>query len=248
MNRRARFLTWNVGRLYSRKGNNRLDDHDIPSVAATLRELDADCVLLQELVDDLQLRALLARTDGQYAGALAERCGYDRKCAVLVKKALNPEFEQHQLSPSLRGVVLARFEVGGVQAAALGVHFDVFNPEGRRRQAEAVAALTDGRSEQVVLVAGDFNFDPVWAEGLDEPVDRGTWALLTERFADAGSGAGPTLLGLLRIDHVLLRGGSSQARVVPGRRLPLGDHDALICDVELPAAESRAPIVRLAVG
>jgi endonuclease/exonuclease/phosphatase family metal-dependent hydrolase len=233
--RRARFLTWNVGRLYSRKGNNRLDDHDVPRVAATLHELDADCVLLQELVDVLQLRALLARTHGEYVGELALDCGYDRKCAVLVKKQLAPEFEQHRLSPTERGVVLARFSVGGVRAAALGVHFDVFNSTRRRGQAEAVAAITDGRDEDVVLVAGDFNFDPIWARGTGDAVDGATWSMLTERFADAGEGAGPTLMGFLRIDHVLLRGGTSHTRVVPRRRLPLGDHDPVVCDVMLPA-------------
>ena len=242
--KRLRFLTWNVGRLYSRKGNNRLDDRDVPSVAATLRELDADCVLLQELVDVLQLRALLARTDGEYLGAMAEQCGYDRKCAALVKKRLRPTFEQHRLAPTERGVVLARFDAGGVRAAALGVHFDVFNRERRRGQAEAVAAITGERDEDVVLVAGDFNFDPAWAEITGEPIDRGTWALLTERLSDTGRGAGPTLMGLLRIDHVLLRGGPSHVRVVSQRRLPLVDHDAIVCDVDF----SRVATPRAAVA
>jgi endonuclease/exonuclease/phosphatase family metal-dependent hydrolase len=164
---------------------------------------------------------------------------------VLVKKHLSPEFEQHRLAPSSRGVVLARLDVNGVRAAALGVHFDVFNQQSRRRQAEAVARITDGRSEDVVLVAGDFNFDPVWAHGVDQPVDRGTWQLLTERLHDAGH-EGPTLMGLLRIDHVLVRGGAPRARVVHRRRLPLGDHDPVVCEVDLPAVA--VPELRRAVG
>jgi endonuclease/exonuclease/phosphatase family metal-dependent hydrolase len=242
-----RFLTWNVGRVYSRKGNNRLDDHDIPSVAQTLVELDADCILLQELVDDLQLRALVSRTHGEYAGAMAERCGYDRKCAMLVRKKLDPEFEQHQLAPTERGVVLARFSVNGVRAAALCVHFDVFNQARRRHQAEAVTSITDGRDEDVVLVAGDFNFDPAWAQGVDAPVDRGTWSLLTERFTDAGQGIGPTLMGIVRIDHVLVRGAESEARVIHRRRLPLGDHDPVLCELKATRVAAR-PILRRAVG
>jgi endonuclease/exonuclease/phosphatase family metal-dependent hydrolase len=235
-------MTWNVGRFYTPTGNNRLDDHDIPRVANVLHELDPDCVLLQELVDVLQLRALLVRTHGEYVGALAERCGYDRKCAVLVKKQHQPEFEQHLLSPSSRGTVLARFQHNGVRMAAMSVHFDVFNRRRRKAQAEAVTQLAGGRDEDVVLVAGDFNFDPRWA--ADEDVE--TWSMLTSRLADSGEGIGPTLMGLLRIDHVLVRGGRTHSRVVSQRRLPLGDHDAVVCDVELPVRE--ATRLRLAVG
>jgi len=233
-------LTWNVGRFYTPTHNNRLDDHDIPRVAHTLHELDADCVLLQELVDVLQLRAILTRTHHQYVGAMAERCAYDRKCAILVKKELAPEFEQHRLEPSTRGLVMARFEVSGVRICAASVHFDVFNRQRRRAQAESLLAQTDGRDEDLVLLAGDFNFDPAWARGTSDQMDLGTWRLLTERFVDAGAEMGPTLMGLLRIDHVLVRGGMAHARVVPRRRLPLGDHDAVVCDVELPPKRARA--------
>src|SRR6185369_3002567 len=127
----------------------------------------------------------------------------DRKCAVLVRKSLEPEFEQHLLLPSSRGSVVARFQYNGVRMAAMSVHFDVFNRRRRRAQAEAVAQLTSERDEDVVLVAGDFNFDPRWAS--DE--DVGTWSMLTAKLADSGEGIGPTLMGLLRIDHVLVRGG-----------------------------------------
>src|SRR6185369_14102431 len=113
-------------------------------------------------------------TQHQYLGAMAERCGYDRKCAVLVKKTLAPEFEQHTLQPSTRGVVTARFDLGGVRTCATSVHFDVFDRQRRRAQAESITALTDGRDEDLVLVAGDFNFDPAWALGTSDILDCGT--------------------------------------------------------------------------
>jgi endonuclease/exonuclease/phosphatase family metal-dependent hydrolase len=228
-----RVVSWNVGRLYTPKGNNRLDDHDIPQVARTLHELDGDCVLLQELVDVLQLRAILVRTGNEYAGELAQNCAYDRKCAVLVRKRLAPTFEQHRLEPTGRGLVLARFTAGEKRVAAASVHFDVFSRPRRRAQSQALTHITDGRDEEIVLAAGDFNFDPEWAAGTGDAVDRGSWELLTARLADTGFGMGPTLLGLWRVDHVLVRGGSGHARVVPHRRLPLGDHDAVVCDVEV---------------
>jgi endonuclease/exonuclease/phosphatase family metal-dependent hydrolase len=223
-------VTWNVGRFYTPTHNNRLDDEDIPRVAALLAELDGDVVMLQELVDGLQLRALLARGRHQYLGAVAGDCDYDRKCALLVRKSLEPRFEHHALQPSRRGTVLARFAVQGVGVAALSVHFDVFDRERRRSQAEALVRITDGCDEPLVIVAGDFNYDPRW--GRDE-VDRGTWDILTHRFRDAGAAIGPTLLGMMRIDHILVRGSwRPSCRVLPPtRRLPLGDHDAVVCDL-----------------
>jgi endonuclease/exonuclease/phosphatase family metal-dependent hydrolase len=235
MMRRLRVVTWNVGRLYSPTHNNRLDTRDIPQVANTLHELDADAALLQELVDGEQLRALAARLPA-YTGVLAERCGYDRHVAVLVREALAPAFEQHQLEPSGRGIVVATFDVNGARASALPVHFDVFDSDRRRAQAEAVAALAEARPEPLVVVGGDLNLDPAWAAGIGDHVDGGTWRLLTERFVDGGHQAGPTLLGLLRVDHVLARGPLMRrlaVRVSPGRRLPMGDHDPVVCDVDL---------------
>jgi endonuclease/exonuclease/phosphatase family metal-dependent hydrolase len=227
---RLRALSWNVGRFYTPTHNNRLDDHDIPQVAALVRELDADVVLLQELVDVLQLRALLARMDQAYAGALAEECDYDRKCAVLVKKTLEPRFSQHTLPPSRRGMVTARIGIHGLRLAASSVHFDVFDRQRRKSQARAVAAITDGYDDDVVLVAGDLNYDPRWPR---DQLDHDTWAMLSERFCDAGQRLGPTLMGLMRVDHVLVRGARTRAHVVPQRRLPLGDHDAVVCDVSV---------------
>jgi endonuclease/exonuclease/phosphatase family metal-dependent hydrolase len=230
--KRLRVLTWNVGRFYTPTHNNRLDDEDLPRVAALIDELDPDVVLLQEVVDVLQLRAILSRTRHRHLGALAEECDYDRKCAILVKKQLAPRFEHHALGPSRRGTVLARFFADGVRLAVASVHFDVFDRERRHTQARALVELTDGCDEEVVLAAGDLNYDPQW--GRDE-LDRGTWELLTSRLADAGRHLGPTLMGLLRIDHVLLRGAEGHLHVVPERRLPLGDHDAVVCDLQLPS-------------
>jgi hypothetical protein len=43
-------------------------------------------------------------------------------------------------------------------------------------------------------------------------------------------------MGLFRVDHLLVRGvprAALRTVVVAGRRLPLGDHDPLVCDVEI---------------
>jgi endonuclease/exonuclease/phosphatase family metal-dependent hydrolase len=233
--RRLRVVSWNVGRLYTPTNNNRLDSADVPQVAATLHELDPDLALLQELVDQDQLRALESRLPG-FNGRLAERCRYDRKVAVLARERLEPTFEQHVLEPTGRGLVAVGFSVGRSRGVAHPVHFDVFNQRRRRQQAEALSQLLDARSDALVIAGGDFNLDPDWAARLGNRLDSGTFAMLAERFPTAPLTPEPTLLGLLRVDHLLVRGALMRCchlRVSPGRRLPLGDHDPLIADVDL---------------
>jgi endonuclease/exonuclease/phosphatase family metal-dependent hydrolase len=237
MRRRLRVLTWNVGRLYSPTHNNRLDDADVPRVAQVLHELDADVVLLQELVDVRQLDEIvtrLSRTRAPYAGVMAQRCVYDRRTAMLVRDDRAPRFEEHGLGPTGRTVVTASFDAAdGVRAAAFSAHFDVFDVERRAEQAHALAALAEARGEDVVVAGGDFNLDPRWAAGTHNARDIDTFGRLTRTLADAGRDAGATLIGLFRVDHLLVRGARNFLARVSPRRLPMGDHHPLVLDVDL---------------
>src|SRR6266496_2719013 len=129
MRRRLRVLTWNVGRVYSPSHNNRLDDADVPRVARVLAELDPDVALLQELIDERQLRALqvLLHRVAEFRGAIAQKCVQDRRAAVLVRAERAPLFEEHTLGATRRSMMAATFALGpGVRGAAISAHFDVF--------------------------------------------------------------------------------------------------------------------------
>jgi endonuclease/exonuclease/phosphatase family metal-dependent hydrolase len=235
---KLRVVTWNVGRLYSPTHNNRLLDDDIPRVAAVLDELSPDVVLLQELVNVTQLGEIvtrLSRARGPFDGAMAERCAYDRRAAVVVKRERAPAFEEHGLGPTNRHVVVASFDVdgGGARAAAISAHFDVFDIDRRAEQADALATLAEERDERLVFAGGDFNLDPAWAAGTGSARDVATFTRLTRVLADAGRQGGATLMGLLRVDHVLVRGARRWLAHVSPRRLPLGDHFPLVLDVDL---------------
>ncbi len=237
---RLRVVTWNVGRLYSPTHNNRLDDADVPRVARVLDELDPDVVLLQELVDVRQLDEIvgrLSRTRAPVAGVMAERCAYDRRAAVIVRHERAPAFEERSLGSSNRNAVVASFDAGGGRrAAAISAHLDVFGPERRAEQAEWLARLAEERDEDVVFAGGDFNLDPAWAAGTANAIDVATFTRLTQSFADAGREAGATLIGLWRVDHLLVRGARRWLARVSPRRLPLGDHHPLVLDVDLESA------------
>ena len=209
---RLRVVTWNVGRLYSPTHNNRLDDADVPRVAHVLDELDADVVLLQELVDARQLDAIVAH----------------------LSRTRAPAFEERSLGSSNRNTVIASFELdAGERAAAISAHLDDFSPERRAEQAHALAALAEDRAEEMVVAGGDFNLDPAWAVGTANARDVETFTRLTRTFADAGREAGATLVGLWRVDHLLVRGAQRWLARVSPRRLPLGDHHPLVLDVDL---------------
>jgi endonuclease/exonuclease/phosphatase family metal-dependent hydrolase len=120
-----------------------------------------------------------------------------------------------------------------VRAAAISAHFDVFSVERRAEQAHALATLAEDRAERVVVAGGDFNLDPAWAAGTANALDIDTFTRLTRTLVDAGREAGATLVGLLRVDHLLLRGARRWLARVSPRRLPLGDHHPLVLDVDL---------------
>ena len=237
---RLRVVTWNVGRLYSPTHNNRLDDGDVPRVARVLDELDADVMLLQELVEVRQLDEIvgrLSRARGPMAGAMAQKCAYDRRAAVIVRHERAPAFEERSLGSSNRNAVVASFDAGGGRrAAAISAHFDVFGPERRAEQAEMLARLAETRDEEVVVAGGDFNLDPAWAAGTANARDVETFTRLTRTLADAGREAGATLVGMWRVDHLLVRGARTWLARVSPRRLPLGDHHPLVLDVDLESA------------
>lgn len=253
MRRRLRVVSWNVGRLYSPNHNNRLDDADVPAVAAVLCELHPDVVLLQELIDDRQLTALQSRMFprlGEFRAAIARKCGYDRHVAALARVELSPTFDEALLGATTRGCVGVRFTLAdGFVGAALSAHFDVFGADRRAEQGEALAELAEARPEPLVIFGGDLNIDRIvaaasaagvaaasaagFAAGTHNALDVRTFARLTRNFVDAGRDSGATLLGVFRVDHLFVRGAAQTVLRVSPRRLPLGDHHPLVLDVDV---------------
>lgn len=232
-----RVVTWNVGEVYWPWHGNQLQDGDVDSVIAGLDALDADVVLLQELGHEGQLRRLERDGHGRprYLGAVPAGCGYDRQVAVLVRPALAPTFCEHRLAPTSRGIVEARFRVGGRAVRALCLHFDVFRPARRLAQARAVLALLRAGSATLTVAGGDLNYDPEAARRLGSRDDEAVEAALAGVLRDVAVHSGPTLMGLLRVDR-LFAGGAALGEVrvrVSSERTPIGDHAPLVCDFML---------------
>jgi endonuclease/exonuclease/phosphatase family metal-dependent hydrolase len=226
-------LTWNVGEVYWPWQGNMLKDRDVGVVAAALDELDPDLVLLQELASPAQLAALTAGSP--WVGALPSCCGYDRHVAVLVRRELAPRFVEHPLAPTRRGLVEARFELAGARVRALALHLDVFARERRLEQARTAAAILGAEPADLLVIGGDFNYDPDASARLGYAADLAAEAALAAHVTDVAPDCGPTLVGLLRVDRLLAGGralGGSEARTTP-HRTPLGDHAPLVADLRL---------------
>ncbi len=231
-----RVVTWNVGELYWPWRGNQLKDQDVEAVIDALRTIDADVVLLQELLHEGQLEriAQLRERTPRYLGALPPGCGYDRHVALLVRSELEPRFEHGILSPTQRGIVWAHFSIGGRPARAFSLHFDVFAPARRLEQARAAAAFI-GDPGVLTVAGGDFNYDPEASARLGVALDTETEATMGAALRDVARESGPTLVGFLRVDRMFAGGDALRdARAVTSpARLPLGDHAPLVCELAL---------------
>ena len=218
--------------MYWPWNGNQLKDVDVVVVARVLAALDPDIVLLQELLDERQLRAIAGRA---YAAELAQACSYDRHVGLLVKSRHEPRFIDHLLSPTARGAVEARLTLDGVDTRAFSLHFDVFNRPRRLGQVQAAAAIIGAGSSALTIAGGDFNYDPVASGRLGYTDDLAAEAALGRLLSDVAVDSGPTLVGLLRVDRVLARGSmiASSRSHASTERTPLGDHAPLVCDLVL---------------
>ena len=228
----ARVVSWNVGEVYWPWDRNQLKDVDVEIVRRVVAGLAPDLVLLQELLDERQLRRIAG--DG-YVWHLAETCRYDRHVGLLVRSCHEPQFTDHVLSPTTRGAVEARFNLHGHDTRALSLHFDVFDRPRRLRQVRAAAAILGARSSALTIAGGDFNYDPVASARLGYADDLDAEAALGAHLVDVAVDSGPTLVGLLRVDRVLARGDmiASAKSFTSTARTPLGDHAPLVCDLTL---------------
>ncbi len=226
-----RLLTWNLGRVHLGARLNRwlgLDsraaDGALPHVARVIARADVDVVAVQELRRPEQAERLAALLDGRFTAATPSADGCDRRVALLVRRSLEPAFEEVALG------------VRPAQAAALSgaperrrwaiasLHLEPFDGAARRAQARALLAWAQTRAESALVLAGDLNLDVAHPASRRED-DTATYGAIATQLHDLGAAAGPTALGGRRVDYVLGRGVHGRAEVLRGVRVPLGDHD-----------------------
>lgn len=239
---RVRVLTWNIGYAYG-KEDSRAQDEDLPAVARVIQVERPDVVALQELSGRRQLRGLLARLGGEYQGFLDEGGDADRFAGILVR-APKMEFRSIRTSTE-RNASAAIFRVARspITICAISAHAPAWKPAERLQYTEEILEWVRARKDDVVFLAGDFNFDVNARQGggmiftSDPAVDGKTYSRLTRGFRDLGKDSGATAAFGRRIDYVFGRGEKLRVKrvdVLRGKRVGRMDHDPLVVDAVIP--------------
>ena len=238
--RRLRVVTWNVGRLYTPRTTIGSTTPTCRRWRASLCELDPDVVLLQELVDVRQLAAI--------RGALRHERGRTR--------ARSPSAAAMIGTCCGAGAARARARCSSSSAWARPRARDarVLRCRGRAARRAPVGALRRVRSRAPAdpgrvaggahrrratrhrcVVGGDFNLDPALGGGGRRRRRRTPSRCWLAPSPTAARRRGRRCMGLLRVDHLFVAAAASRAfrACLARRRLPLGDHDPLVCDVDL---------------
>ncbi len=254
-----RLATWNVHDLFDEVDRlappGHLDDVLAPAevearlsaVAAVLRRLDADAVLLQEVEDLPLLRRLAARAGYPEARLLEGNDPRGIDVALLSRWPVG-RYQGHAAEREADGsprwprdAVEAELDAGGRALVLVGSHLSsrLSDPDGvrRSRQAAALRALAEGAARAapgaLVVVGGDLNDEAV-APALAPLLGDGAWASAGPPGASTwGDGARRATL-----DHLALQAGRAgavlAAFVLDGEDVAVAsDHRPVVLDLAL---------------
>jgi endonuclease/exonuclease/phosphatase family metal-dependent hydrolase len=235
-----RLMTWNIG-YAELENDNRAHTEDLKAIAQTILKANPDAVALQELTGGDQLKILLGHLQGRYRGAVAGAQKSDRVEAVLVRDR-NCKFAE--LASGNHTSISATFQLGRdlPTITILSAHADAFSAAKRRAlTGDVVEWAQKHSSDNIVIIAGDFNFEVSSKDQShfytdSEKHDSEAYSHLLKYFRDLGRDAGDTAINDRRIDYVfgpretvLLKG----AEVLKSEAVGHMDHWPLLVEVNL---------------
>lgn len=237
---RLRLMTWNIGRA-SLGRDSRAHNEDLKAVAEVILKYDPDALALQELTGPDQLDILLGHLEQRYRGAVCSFGKSDRVEAVIVKSR-SARFED--IPGGERYALGATFPSGkdSIEVVMVSAHADAFSAARRRTFVGDVVDWARSRAaDQIVFIAGDFNFElnarnqsNLYTDNLKH--DSEAYAYLMKYFRDLGRDAGATTINSRRIDYLfglpevaLLR----RAEVLNPAAVGSMDHLPLLVEVAL---------------
>jgi endonuclease/exonuclease/phosphatase family metal-dependent hydrolase len=237
---KLRLMTWNIG-YASLERDSRAHTSDLEAVAETILKNDPDAVALQELSGPDQLEILLGHLKHRYRGAVSSFGQSDRIEAVLVKSR-ESRFDDIPTGDGFAIGAAFRLDKETAEIVLISAHADAFNAARRRVFTGDVVDWAQARArDQIVFIAGDFNFE-VNAKGQSNLYtdnlkhDSEAYSYVLKYFRDLGRDAGATAINDRRIDYIfgqpevaLLR----RAEVLKGVAVGYMDHLPLLVEVAL---------------
>ena len=230
-----RIVTWNLGGSAG-GGGRRFDDEQLDAVAASLRYIDPDIVVVQELRGRGQLRrlanALGSETsvafdqgiDGRGVGAIATSGGLQK---------LDPPRGANGAPLSVRFVM-----EDGRKLHICGLHAHPWSASSRNEAIGRSVDLLEDEGERYGVLLGDLNLDLDRGKRQDlftddEHLDIQTYNYAAKRLFDAGLGGGPTAEPDRRLDYIFVSGSLEVLTCAPflDQRRGDMDHHPVVADV-----------------
>ncbi len=231
-----RVVTWNVGGSAGEAGRPLADEH-LEAVAETLRSLDPDLAVLQEVASEAQLDRLTERLGEEHWQARLV-AGGDRCLAVLAKRGALAT-ERIGVGRRGRAAYVRYHDRKKPPVTLLALHASAYSALHRNLSIGRALDALAGRTTENLLLVGDLNLDVDPSEGRDVFSDNAyrdveTYNVLSARLVDAGLGAGNTAEPDRRLDYVWYAEqayGKRACRPWKGRRVGDMDHDPLVADL-----------------
>jgi len=232
-----RIVTWNVGGAGGH-GGRPLENQFLFHVAAVLKELDADLILLQEIAYEKQVDRLSRLLDGNWEAMVSN--GGSRSVAILGKRGRL----YSRISPDNKYNGLAAFyrAPGKPPVFLINIHADPYSAQRRNRLiGRATDVLMSRFPDHLKILAGDLNLDididkrrDLFTD--DEYLDIETYNYVAQRLSDVTLNTGSTAEPDRRLDYIFAD--AKRLKVVhagpwKGKRVADMDHDPVVADLKI---------------
>ena len=236
-----RIVSWNVGGAGGYGGRS-MNNEYLPHVAAVLKKLDADLILLQEVASARQARRLSRVLEGQWevivstgGGSLLAILGQRGKLQI-----------QPRLARSFRTLAASYQSTGGPPVLVINIHADPYSAKERNTLiGQAADVLMKQDSGHLKILAGDLNLDVDIEKRRDlfsdnEHLDVETYNYLVQHLSDVTRDTGATAEPDRRLDYIFAdaaRVRVNRAGPWKGRRVADMDHDPVVADLQIKESE-----------
>jgi endonuclease/exonuclease/phosphatase family metal-dependent hydrolase len=232
-----RIVTWNVGGTGGYGGRS-LNNKYLPHIAAVLKKLNADLIMLQEIASAHQAQRLSRILDGNWEVIVSTE-GSSLLAILGQRGGLQI---QPRLTQSFR-TLAASYHLTGLRSVLLmNIHADPYSAKERNTLIGQVTdVLMSQDSDYLRILAGDLNLDVDIDKRRDlfsdnEHLDVETYNYLVQRLSDLTRNTGSTAEPDRRLDYIFADYEQvSVRRAGPwkGQRVADMDHDPVVADLQI---------------
>ena len=232
-----RIVSWNVGGAGGYGGRSLTNEY-LPHVAAVLKKLNADLILLQEVASARQARRLSRKLEGQWEVIVST--GGSSLLAILGQRGRLQI--QPRLARSFRTLAASYQSTVLPPVLIINIHADPYSAKERNTLiGQAADVLMKQNSGHLRILAGDLNLDADIEKRRDlfsdnEHLDVETYNYLVQHLCDVTRDTGSTAEPDRRLDYIFADAGRVRAkRAGPwkGRRVADMDHDPVVADLQI---------------